>query len=328
MVHRRIFVCSTAVVVLSLLLVAGCGPGAGEVATFALKFTPGDSTNYKLIMENKDSVAFEGSIAESPRFKSGGNRTKVEMTFNQQIQSVDDSGNAIVKVTVRDIEYLSERDGNAVVVFGGIGEKSRDNPFAKLIGQSYTIEIAPDGRVKRVVDTEQALAAVRGSELANKAASRLLTPDTIERIHGTLVLPQAGKGRLLPGQSWSNIETFDYRALGTGSYEKVYTVKEIKKRGDQRIAVVQMNAVPSSGKAEDLREGRVTPRAFSDMFDTTQTYTGSLELDLNSGKVQKYSERLQSQWLVVDPQAEQKGTGEPSAVRMGVVRSYSLERVD
>ena len=327
MVHRKIFVCSVTIVVLSLLLVAGCGPGAGDVTTFALKFTPGDSANYKLIMENEDSVAFEGSIAESSRFKSGGNCTKTEMTFNRQIQSVDNNSNAVVKITVRDLKYSSVRDGNTLLDFDSAKEKDRDNPFAKLIGQSYTIEIAPDGQVKRVIDTEQALAAVRGSEPANKAASRLLTPDTIEKIHGTLVLPEAGKGRLQPGQSWSNVKAFDYRMLGSGSYEKIYTVKEIKKQGDQRIAVVQMNAVPSSADANDLRKERAT-RAFSDMFDTTQTYTGRLELDLNSGKVQKYSEKLQSQWLMVDPEAEQKGDEEPSAVKMGVVRSYSLERAD
>jgi hypothetical protein len=278
-------------------------------------------------MENEDSVTFEGFIAESPRFKGGGNRTKTEMTFNRQIQSVDNNGNAVVKITVRDLKYSSVRDGNTLLDFDSAKEKDRDNPFAKLIGQSYTIEIAPDGQVKRVIDTEQALAAVRGSELANKAASRLLTPDTIEKIHGTLVLPEAGKGRLRPGQSWSNVKAFDYRMLGSGSYEKIYTVKEIKKQDDQQIAVVQMDAVPSSADANDLRKERAT-RAFSDMFDTTQTYTGRLELDLSSGKVQKYSEELRSQWLMVDPEAEQKGAEEPSAVKMGVVRSYSLERAD
>ena len=69
-------------------------------------------------------------------------------------------------------------------------------------------------------------------------------------------------------------------------------------------------------------------RAFSDMFDTTQTYTGLLEMDLSSGKAQKYSEELRSQWLMIDPQAEQKGAKEPDAVEMSVVRSYNLERVD
>jgi len=322
--YRRIFVCSVTIVVLSLLLVTGCGPGAGGAATFALKFAPGDSADYKLIMENEDSVAFEGSIAENPRFRGGGNRTKTEMTFNRQIQSVDNNGNAVVKITVRDLKYSAVRDGNTLLDFDSAKEKDRDNPFAKLIGQSYTIEIAPDGQVKRVIDTEQALAAVRGSGLANKAASRLLTPDTIEKIHGTLVLPETGKGRLRPGQSWSNVKAFDYRMLGTGSYEKIYTVKEIKKQGDQRIAVVQMNAAPGLGGVEKMREGGAI-QTFSGMvdIDTQQTYTGWLELNLNSGKVQKYSEEMQSQWVI-----KKKDSEEPDAVKMGVVRSYSLERAD
>lgn len=58
-------------------------------------------------------------------------------------------------------------------------------------------------------------------------------------------------------------------------------------------------------------------------IDTQQTYTGWLELNLNSGKVQKYSEELQSQWVI-----KKKDSEEPDAVKMGVVRSYSLERAD
>jgi len=327
MTHIRFFVCLAAVVVFPLLLAAGCGPGAEEAATFAFKFAPGDSTSYKLIMESEDSVAFEGAIAESPRFKGGCNRTEVEMTFSQQIQSVDDNGNAVAKITVRDLKYLFTRDGKPVLDFDSAAGKGRDNPFAKLIGQSYTIEIAHDGRVKRVVDVKQARAAVRGSQLANNAASGLLTPDAIKKFHGALVLPQAGMGRLQPGQSWSSVKVFDYRMLGTASYERIYTVKEIKKQDGRQTAVVQMDAIPSSDQTEDLRTEQEIS-AFSDMFDTTQTYTGQLELDLSSGKVQKYSEELQSQWLMVDPQAKQKGSEEPDAVIMSVVRSYSLERVD
>ncbi len=329
MVHRRIFICSAVIVVLSLSFVVGCGPGAGEVATFAFKLTPGDSTNYKLIIEDEDSVAFEGSIAESPRIKSGYNRTKAEITFNQQIQSVDNNGNAVAKITVRDLKYSLVRDGNTVMGFDSAGEEGRDSPFAKLIGQSYTIEIAPNGQVKKIVDAERARAIVRGAEPVNRTASRLLMPDAIGRMHGTLVLPQVGKGRLRPGQSWSDMKTFDFRMLGTGAYERIYTVKEIKNQGDQRIAAVQMNAAPGSADANDLR-GKRAMSAFSEIFgtDITQTYTGWLDLDLNSGKVQKYSEKLQSQWLMVDPEAEQKSDEEPNAVKMGVVRSYSLERVD
>jgi hypothetical protein len=327
MAHNKIFGCSATVVIFSLLLTAGCGPGAEEAATFAFKFTPRDSTNYKLIIEAEDRVAFEGPIAKGPGFRGGCNRTKIEMTLSQQIQSVGDNGNAVAKITIRNLKYLSARDEKPVMDFDSAAEKDRDNPFAKLIGQSYTIEIAPDGQVKRVVDAEQARAAVSGSQPANKAASRLLTSDAIKKTHGTLVLPQAGMGRLRPGQSWSSVKVFDFRMLGMWSYEKICTVKEIKKQNGRQTAVVQMDAIPSSGQTEDPRTEQAM-RAFSDIFDTTQTYTGQLELDLSSGKVQKYSEELQSQWLMVDPQAEQKGSKEPDAVTMSVVRSYSLERID
>ena len=45
-------------------------------------------------------------------------------------------------------------------------------------------------------------------------------------------------------------------------------------------------------------------------------------------KVKKYVEKLQLEWLAVDPMAGRKDDKEPAAVRMSATRFYSLEKID
>ena len=96
---------------------------------------------------------------------------------------------------------------------------------------------------------------------------------------------------------------------------------------DRQIAVIEMDVIPSSGMAEQLRmEGAAS--GFSEMFDNTETYTGRLKLDLTAGKVKKCLEKLRSEWIIIDPSAGQKGDKEPTVLKMGVARLYMLEKID
>ena len=99
-------------VICLLLLITGCAPHAEKIAkpepepqmpeavTLALKFTPQDSTTYRLTTEKQQTLKFEGSLTANADFKGGHNSNKMEMTFTQQIQSIDDSGNAVAKITI------------------------------------------------------------------------------------------------------------------------------------------------------------------------------------------------------------------------------------
>jgi len=116
--------------------------------------------------------------------------------------------------------------------------------------------------------------------------------------------------------------------MGSKSYEKIYTVKEIIYQNKRKVAIIEMNAIPSSEMAEQLHKEQA-PAIFSKMFDNpVDTYSGRLELDLTAGKVEKYLEELRSEWVAVDPTAGQKADKEPTAVKMSATRLYSLEKID
>ena len=309
-------------VVCSLLLATGCT----QTATLALKFTPQDSTTYRVIALTERSIKFEGSLPKETTFKGGRNQEGIEMTFTQQIQSVNDKGNAVTKITIEGLKYHSTIKDRPVLGFDSSREKARDNPLAKLIGQSYTIEIASTGQVVKVIDVKQAQAAVEDGRLVRKTVLKLFSTDAIKERHGRVVLPAASKNRLRTEDNWSGLKTFAFGMMGSKSYEKIYTVKQIEDIGDRRIAIVDMNAIPTSEMAEHLHKEQAT-FDFSKMFDNTETYAGRLTLDLTAGKIEEYREKLLSEWVAIEPSAG-RGDKEPAVVRMSATRLYSLERVD
>lgn len=351
MISGKILSWSISGVICLLLVGAGCAPAAKEAVreevelkepvpelaeeavkpeveaekpiTVALKFAEQDSTTYKLITQMEDSVKFEGSLSDDPTFENRTNGRTIEMTFTQQIQSVNDQGNAIAKITIDGLKYLVIQINKTVQDFDSSREEDKANPLAKLIGQSYTIEVSSAGEVVKVSDVQQARAAVQGSSSANRAALKLLSEDEIKERHRAFDLPSANKNNLRTGDHWSSIKSFSFGKMGSKAYEKIYTLKEVKDKDNRRLAVVEMSTIPTSETAE--LENQIT-NVLAKMFDNIETYTGRLKLDLTAGKVEEYREKLQSEWVAVDPEA--KGDREPDTVRMGVIRSYKLEKID
>jgi len=292
----------------------------------ALKFSPQDTATYKVTTEADKSVEWEGSLTKKPAaFKGGHTGARLEMTFSEQIQSIDDKGNAVAKITIEGLKYLAKVKDNTVLDFDSSREKDQSSPLAKLIGRSYTIQISPAGQVLKVIDANEARAAVIGDVSAQKTASTLLSEATIQQRHGIPALPPAEKSQLSSGDSWSSIDAFSFDMMGGKSYEKVYTLKEVKETEGQQYAIVEMNAVPTTEMAQELHQEQPT-NPFEKMFDTTETYTGQLQFNLTAGKVEKCLENLLIEWVIVDPTPKDKEN--PAALKMTAMRLYHIEQVD
>jgi len=293
----------------------------------ALKFTPGDLTTYKVTKENERSVIWGGPLTSKPKgFTGGHSGNRLEMTFIQRIQNVDDQGNAVAEITIKGLKYLAKVKDNIVLDFDSSREKDRNSPLFKLIGQSYTIKITPSGQISKVIDVSGARAAVEGSASDNKRAARLLSTEVIKDQHSIPALPAAEKNQLRRDDNWSSIKTFSFDWMGSKTYEKIYTLKEIKDIDGRRIAIIEMSAIPSSEKAKELHKEQVTG-FFSKLFDTTEIYTGELRLDLTAGEVEQYFEEFRSEWVAVDLMAPEEDK-EPDTLRMGATRLYHIERID
>lgn len=326
--------------VCSLLLAAGCAPvgekaakpGAKpekqiskakskEVAAIALKFNSGDLTTYRVIAEMKRSIKWEGAVPDEPAFKGGRNHDRLDMAFTQEIQSVDDKGNAVAKITVKELKYSSIVKDVAAFEFDSNKPKDPNHPLAMLIGQSYTLKIAPTGEVIEVIDTKEAETAVRKGSVPPVIALKLLGKEAIKDRHGSLVLPGTDKNQLHTGDNWSSTKTFSFGMMGSESYEKIYTLNQIKDQDNRQIAIIDMNAIPAPVTSDQTADVLKTS-------DKTKTYTGKLELDLTAGKVEKYLEELQQEWTTAFPGDEQEADQGPVILTMDATRFYSLEKID
>ena len=339
---RQIETCAfTAIVVFCIILMAiGCAGHTEETiqpevkpqeqqptVQPAMKVVPAEQVTYKVTTDRENGVLWEGPLKNKPKsFVGGHSGNRIEMTFTRQTLSVDAEGSAVVTITIKDLKYLSKVRDEIILDFDSSREKDRDDPLSNLIGQSYTVEITPSGEVSKVVDVNDARAAVAGSSISNARAAQLLSTEEIKEQHSIPILPPVDNDQLLPGKQWSKIKTFSFGPMGSKSFERIYEIKEINETDGRRIAIARMNAVPSAAKAKELYKEQSTG-IFSSMFDNTETYTGELRIDLNSGQIEKYSEEFRADWIAVDPLAIQQEK-EPDILRMSATRIHRIERID
>lgn len=305
---------------------AGCGPkkpgtptgvstpptADAKEAVLLLKFSKGRSDTYKSIMETERSVNFAGDITQDKQFKSAKSGTRAEMVFQQQTENVDPTGNATIKVTITSLKYLSKSKDVITLDYDSSNQQQQSNPLTRLIGQSYTITMSPRGEVTGIGGLDQ----IKRSAAADAAAVQLISENLIRERHQIPALVDANSKTLKVGDKWSVTRTLTFGILGSTSVEKIYTLKAIVQNKGRRTAMVEIMGVPAT-----IQEGLPSPKK----FESGNTYTGSLELDLDSGKIEQYSEKTTSEWLIAD---EKVTEGELSVIKLSTTQLNSLERLD
>jgi hypothetical protein len=313
------------VAITAILIVAGCNKVISQPEKTALKSTPTDLITYKVTTDRENGVLWKGPQENKPKnFIGGHSGNKIEMTFTRKIQNVNPQGGAIVKITIKEIKYLSKVRDKTVLDFDSSLQQDKQNPLSKLIGQSYTIELNASGEVSKIIDVNDARAAIGGNSISNARALQLLSLPAINEQH-SVPLPLTDNN-LIKGKKWNNIKTFSFGQMGAKSFERIYEIIQITEIDGRRIAIAQMNAVPSTAKAKELYKEQSTS-LLSAMFDNTETYTGVLSFDSNSGQIEKYNEEFRSVWTAVDPLAS-KQEKEPDRFQMSATRIYKIERID
>ena len=328
------FFCLSITILICSLTITGCETVDQQIAKqqikqpikLQLRFAENDTTTYKLISENARTVNFVGPLSKKASVKGGYTGAKVEMIFDQKITSIDENGDAIAVITLKELTYLSKVKDKLSLSFDIIKDKDRNAVMAKLIGQTYKIKISPDGKITKVIDAKNIKHILQSSPVAKYSAQTLFSKKAIQRRHGVSALENI-KEPLQVGSTWSNIKTFPFGfIMGTKSYEKIYKLKEVKDSEGKKLAIVEMKAIPTLN-VDEQNDQQMLIGTFQDMLDSTEKYTGYLEFDINSGKVQKYFEKMDSKWVMVDPDAKPENEN-PSAIRMGVIDYISIEKID
>jgi len=297
-----------------------------EAVKLTLKFVPGHTVTYQVTSEVQKSVQWQGTPGAKPAaFKGGRTAKRLEMTFEQEVESVDAEGDAVVRITIKALKYLNRVRDSAVLDFDSTRANDPNNPLANLVGGGYKLEISARGKVLALIDVEPLRQAVQGTSAAHDTARRLLSREQILARHQVVALSALDGAAVRPGQDWSSVKTFSFGMMGAKSFEKVYTLKEVQ-RDAGSLAVIEMKAIPSAAMAEEMHKSQAV-NPFSQMFDNTESYEGRLELELDTGTIRRYVEEMRTEWVVADPEAV-SGGAQPSALRMGATQLYRLENVE
>jgi hypothetical protein len=318
MKRYKIYILTIAIVISLFLFTPGCQ----KSVQLTLKAKPGQIESYRLKTVSQRIVAIEGPQPENrPPLEGGQTTDKIEMVFDQQIQNIEPSGNALEKITIRELKYFGEVRNEPVLDFNSTKDKDPDNALFALVGQSYIIDVTPSGKVSKVIDVNNARAEIKKSSSNYEAAKNLLEDKTIEKRH-SLPLPDEKHNELKTGDKWSNVVTIEFGRMGNRTFERIYKLDKIEKTGSNVTASVSMSAIPSVVDANNtLRGTEATPP----MTDIKFAYSGTMKFDVTTGTLIRYQENLMNEWVIVPP-----GTGQseqPIVFRMTANQSYDMEKL-
>jgi hypothetical protein len=312
-------------VMIGVCVLAAAG-GCVKQEKLALKFNPGDTGTYKVTIESIKDYKFEQPSINQTKEQQTLN--SVEIVYNQKIQSVDPAGDAKALITIEGLKYLSKSPKGTAIDFDSSKEADQKNALENLIGQSYVIKISPAGQVVGVEDVRKALDAVKGDTLEQKTAQSLLADDAIKQRHSIVALPEKKNEFEKVGRTWSKVQAGPAGMLTPRSYEKVYTLQKVEGEKGQQVAVVTMEARPSATRPASMSSEESKGMGFFEkMFDNKETYTGQMLMDVTTGKVKSYNEKLKSEWVAVEPAEEQKSDKGPDVLTMGFTYVYDIEKV-
>lgn len=304
-----------------------------EVVDLALVFRKGDSARYKVVAEIDKSIGSQQSVKDESAEDHTGNR--LEMTFIQKIESVDHQGNAVARITIERLKYFSQEKDQVRWDFDSSRRADKANKLARLVGQSYKIKISPAGAVE-VLDARAVRNAVKSGS-AGSLVGVLFSNQLIVKRHEVLSLPEKDRSKMRPGANWSKLMGLDLGMMGAKSYEKLYTLERLGRRGGQDIAIVKMKAVPSAEPAPDLKRRDEQALDFPAMLaslapnisvDSSDNYKGELVLNLEDGKVAGYYERLEAKWVVVETPTAEAPQAVSNVLTIGFRRFHSVKRLD
>jgi hypothetical protein len=313
---RKMMLGLTAVIV-SGLLFSGCGTSSKKIS---LNFTPRQTVSYESTSKMIKDVEFDQPSMKKD--KKDQTSTVVTVKFDQTVAEVGQDGTAIADVTIKAIQCKMVNKNEVRYEFDSASDKSKADSLKNLIGQSYRISISPSGTVK-VVDAVKARAisiSGEGQALAKKVFG---DADIIERHQ--LPLPGADKKIVTSSKGWTQVAPSPPGLLAPKTFNKVYTVKQIK--GDTVTITMAAKENLTEKPADGQKAAAASNMGFlAKLFDNTDDYTGKLVL--SGGIVDSYEETLVSTYTAQDKPADAKADAAPDTLIMRLTYVLSLKKVN
>ena len=277
------------IALVAVVFVSGCGPSA----QLSLQFTPQASDSYEVTTEVTKDFRFEQPTADKLREEQ--TTTVIRVGFTQTVTAVDDAGVASADVVIDSLAVYMTNKNEERLSYDSATESDKSNPLSKLIGQRYTVQWSPEGKVVGFESAAARRAVTGGFEAL--LAERLVSEEGIRERHQIPALWDVGSPSASVKQTWTQTVPSPPGLLAPKNYQKVYTLTGVETRDGQKVAVVEMNAAESAERADLQSSNAMGMGIFAKMFDSQDSYTGRLLLDQATGTVVEYDETLVSTYL-------------------------------
>lgn len=316
-----------ALVLAVAVVMTGCGGGqktaapkaSGPSVNLAMKYAVGQTGTYKLTSEVWRTAKFEGpELSKEPKLKNGKSGNTMTIVYTQDITAVAADGTATARITIKELAFKSMITNETSNEFDSTKAADKDKPLAKLIGQTITMKLSPDGKAE-VVDA----AAFRGAITEGSAkdlVANLFTDKELARLFTVSSLPEKASQKV--GSTWSMTEMSPKSMMVSKNFEKQYTVAGVS---DGTITV-DMKAVPSSKPVEkgEVSNQSMMMSMFGNMMESKENFSGKTKMT-TEGSLKAFDETLDSTWFATDPQA--KPDAEPDKITIGYQQKRTIEKV-
>ncbi len=296
------------------IVIAGC-----EKSHLKPVYNAGDVTSCKVVQETTKEVSFEQPSLNKSKVDT--TQSIVEISFDQKVSGVNEDGSAAFDVTITAVKLYSKGQKGVNIDFDSTREADKADQMNSIVGASYKISIAADGKAT-VVDSAAVNAAAKSRE-----AKSLVSAEAIEKRHTITAMPDEGAAALAKNKSWTKLGATPKGALQPKAFEKVYSLDKMEQTPDGKIAIVKMNAVETNKPIEGFDAGSGGLGVMANIFDSSSTFTGQLDYNVTTGKIESYKETLLSEHVAAEePRGGDAGKG-PDVLTMRFINSYSFEVV-
>ena len=291
--------------------------------TIAQQFTAGTKDTYEVGITVTKDFKFEQPALDKLRKEE--TTTDVRMTFDQAIQSVDESGWALAQISIKGLTCKMIKQNDVQIDYDSSRESDQKKPLSKLIGQSYMVKLSPDGKAKAVAESKVTTAGISGLE--GTLAKRLFTVDEIVRRHEVLAFPDT-TAAIAAGDTWERIVPSPPGLLSSKSYKKVYTAAELKDDDAEKLATITMTAGESAVPAEGAASSQGDMGIFAKMLDNEDDYTGKMVVDLKTGRIKEYNEKLISSYIAQETNPKATADQGPDTLIIRFIQSIDRKLID
>lgn len=309
---------AVALVLLAVMFFCGCT----QEAEMVLKPSPGQVSTYKVVDLYRKDYLFEQVRDDKQTVKN--TELDTEVVFDQVISNIDEDGNITADITIKSLKYVNSDSEGMNVDYDSSRDTDSRSALARLIGRHYTIKLSPMMKVLEISNIQPARNMVMNGRESNLAMGFLST-ENIHKRHEIHSMPDRDKKKLKVGDTWSRVVRSPSGVLIPKNYEKFYTVEKVT---DSGLALIKMNATPTSKKLEAQTNETEALDMFRNFFDSEDDYTGRLLIDAETGTVYEYNESLKSKYTAAEFPRGKPEPKMPDVLKLGFTDMHTVTLMD